>query len=53
MRQLLDQLGDLWCEAMHTDPMWPIGDHYQCRVCLRSYPVPFASGAGLRPARPS
>jgi len=24
---------------MHPDPMWPVNGEYQCRVCLRKYPV--------------
>jgi len=39
---------------MHPAPMWPVNGHYQCPVCLRSYPVPWEEGtqmeASLRPA---
>jgi hypothetical protein len=43
MKQLLDQMGQLWCETMHEELMWPVGGHYRCRVCHRDYPVPFAA----------
>ena len=32
-------LGELWCQAMHSDAMWPVKGEYQCRTCLRRYPV--------------
>jgi hypothetical protein len=32
-------LGELWCQAMHSDAMWPVKGEYRCRTCLRSYPV--------------
>jgi len=47
LKQLLDQLKEFWCLAMHAEIMWPYGGHYQCRTCLREYPVRFAD----RPAR--
>ena len=31
--------GAAWCQLMHPDPMWPVNGEYQCRVCLRRYPV--------------
>lgn len=51
MKHLLDQVGQFWCAAMHHNVMWPIGNQYRCRVCQRSYAVPFAAPedlAGLR-----
>ena len=32
-------VGSSWCQLMHPDPMWPVNGEYQCRVCLRKYPV--------------
>ena len=32
-------LGELWCQAMHSDAMWPVKGEYQCRTCFRRYPV--------------
>jgi hypothetical protein len=34
-------LGELWCEAMHDSPTWPIHGRYQCRTCGRIYAVPW------------
>src|SRR5438128_5231673 len=42
-------LGALWCTFMHDSPMWPIHGEYECRVCGRRYPVPWA-GDRLLPA---
>lgn len=42
MKQLLDQVQELWCHAMHGEVMWPVRGEYRCRACLRTYPVPFA-----------
>jgi hypothetical protein len=44
----LDKVGDLWCRYTHEAVMWPIHGHYQCRICLRQYPVPWAEGAQLQ-----
>jgi hypothetical protein len=41
MKNLLERVAELWCENMHGQPLWPSHGHYQCRVCLRQYPVPF------------
>jgi hypothetical protein len=38
----MNRIGDLWCEFMHTAPMWPIHGHYECAVCGRRHPVPWA-----------
>lgn len=43
MKHWLDQVEQLWCHTMHTQVMWPVNGEYRCRVCLRSYPVPFAA----------
>jgi hypothetical protein len=45
------RLAVLWCRLMHDAPMWPMYGTYQCRVCARSYPVPWAAGRVLRRAR--
>jgi hypothetical protein len=39
MSYLLDKISQGWCKTMHPAPMWPIHGAYQCRVCLRRYPV--------------
>jgi hypothetical protein len=38
-----NKIGNLWCELMHTSPMWPIHGQYECGVCGRHYPVPWDS----------
>lgn len=43
MKHWLDQVEQFWCHTMHTQVMWPVHGEYRCRVCLRSYPVPFAA----------
>src|SRR5438445_6304958 len=43
------KFGTLWCDFMHDSPMWPIHGEYECRVCGRRYPVPWA-GDRLLPA---
>ena len=45
MKQLMDQIEEFWCTSMHQDVMWPFRGHYQCRTCLREYPVPFEASA--------
>lgn len=55
------KIGEAWCRIMHESPMWPIHGQYQCRRCLRRFPVPWEArasaaklpskaGAGLRSA---
>jgi hypothetical protein len=39
VNSLVSSVGSSWCQLMHPDPMWPVSGHYQCRVCLRKYPV--------------
>ncbi len=41
MRNLLERFEEFWCRNMHGQPMWPSRGRYQCRVCLRQYPVRF------------
>ncbi len=56
---LLSKAGDVWCELMHDDIMWPVEGHYRCRTCLREYPVEWgnqeaaAHPAPLRAAEPN
>jgi hypothetical protein len=38
------KFGTLWCDFMHDAPMWPIHGEYECRICGRRYPVPWAGG---------
>ena len=35
-------LGRAWCRAMHKSTMWPIHGEYECKTCLRRYPVKWA-----------
>jgi hypothetical protein len=44
------RLGALWCQRMHEAPMWPIHGNYQCRICARSYPVPWSGELLVQPA---
>jgi len=51
MKQLLGQLGELWCTTMHTSVMWPFRGKYQCGICHREYAVPFEEVADGEPAQ--
>ena len=39
VNSFVSAVGASWCQLMHPDPMWPVNGEYQCRVCLRKYPV--------------
>jgi len=39
VHSFVSSVGSSWCQLMHPDPMWPVNGEYQCRVCLRKYPV--------------
>ena len=39
---LFKRLGIRWCRMMHDSAMWPIGGHYRCRTCGRSFLVQWA-----------
>ena len=39
MNNLLNKISEAWCKTMHSAPMWPSRGSYQCRVCLRRFPV--------------
>jgi hypothetical protein len=41
---LTKKVGDAWCRIMHDSPMWPIHGQYQCRRCMRRFPVPWEAG---------
>ena len=41
MKRLWQRIEEFWCINMHSGVMWPYRGRYQCRVCLREYPVPF------------
>jgi hypothetical protein len=45
MKQMMDQIQEFWCTRMHAGVMWPIHGRYQCRTCLREYPVHFEDRA--------
>jgi hypothetical protein len=34
----------MWCQAMHSDAMWPVKGEYICKTCLRRYPVAWEPG---------
>jgi hypothetical protein len=51
MRKLAERIAEFWCSNMHGQPMWPSRGHYQCRVCLREYPVLFEEAEPARPRR--
>jgi hypothetical protein len=34
--------GDVWCRIAHAAPMWPMHAQYECRICGRRFPVPWA-----------
>jgi len=40
---IVEKLSILWCRVMHDAPMWPIHGSYPCRICGRSYLVPWAT----------
>lgn len=42
---LQSAIGERWCQAMHSAPMWPVNGEYQCRQCFRRYRVPWALAA--------
>jgi hypothetical protein len=35
-------LGTPWCSLVHDSPMWPIRQHYECRMFRRQYRVSWA-----------
>jgi hypothetical protein len=39
LQSLGSALGELWCQAMHADAMWPVNGEYRCKTCLRTYKV--------------
>lgn len=52
MRNMIEKLGDIWCEVVHDSPMWPIHGEYECRQCGRHHQVVWgnsrpANAAGL------
>lgn len=50
MRALWNRVSITWCRTFHPEPSWPIHGHYHCPACLRTYPVPWHEGNGLRRA---
>jgi hypothetical protein len=48
---MVEQMGALWCRLMHAGATWPIHRSYHCRICGRSYPVPWAAALALPPGR--
>lgn len=39
-------LGQLWCQTVHSEPMWPVKGEYKCRRCQRSFKVPWEQKTG-------
>lgn len=39
MLSIRSKLGEFWCRLVHEEIMWPVNGYYECRVCLRRYPV--------------
>jgi hypothetical protein len=35
MKPLRARIANLWCEVMHSAPMWPSHGQYECRTCGR------------------
>ncbi len=52
MTSLLSQIGRTWCRAMHRKPLWPMHGEYECPVCMRRYPVPWADSVSSQSPRP-
>jgi hypothetical protein len=48
---VFDRLRTRWCRLMHDSPMWPIGGHYQCRSCGRTFLVPWTSESAAKPVQ--
>jgi hypothetical protein len=46
---LFQRWAEWWCFLFHSNTMWPHRDHYCCRTCRRTYPVPWAN-SGWAPA---
>jgi len=42
LRAFWNRIGGLWCNLMHSEPMWPSRGYYRCSTCLREYPVLWA-----------
>lgn len=44
-----NRIEEMWCRMMHEQAMWPMHGKYNCRQCLREYPVGWeGEGADLR-----
>jgi hypothetical protein len=41
-QEWMNAVKDIWCQAVHDQPMWPINGRYQCRKCLRYHAVAWA-----------
>jgi hypothetical protein len=48
--RFMERVAVAWCRLMHRDAMWPIHGKYQCRKCLRSYPISWAGEPEKTPA---
>lgn len=46
---IFERLLVLWCRLMHHATMWPINGRYECRICGRTYAVPWESERLVRP----
>lgn len=51
MKNLLERVEEFWCRTMHGAPLWPSHGRYQCRVCLREFPIQFEKSEDEVPPR--
>lgn len=51
MAAFLLQIGRGWCRMIHRSPRWPIRGQYECSICLRRYPVPWANQWAPAPSK--
>lgn len=49
MKPLRERIADFWCQAMHTEIMWPSHGHYDCLTCGRRYRVCWEEPPRLSP----
>jgi hypothetical protein len=51
LQRSLSRLSAGWCQLAHPAPMWPVGGHYRCPTCLRTYRVPWEDAPACAPGR--
>lgn len=50
LRALLSAMQALWCHQFHGAPMQPHHGRYECRVCMRKWPVTWPVRTDVREA---